>query len=67
MDDIPQHLSLNSRRFMDQFRVCIRSRYLVYKTEKTYCYWSHQFIRFHGYKHPREMSETEIDQFLRPL
>ncbi len=67
MDDIPQPLPINPTRFMDQLRVCIRSKQLAYKTEKTYCYWVHNFIRYHKYKHPEKMGDHEIDQFFKPL
>jgi integron integrase len=52
---------------MDQFRAFIRSKHMAYKTEKTYCRWVLQFIRFHNLKHPKEMGGTEIDQFLSSL
>ena len=52
---------------MDQFRVFIRSQHLAYKTEKTYCRWVVDFIRFHKMKHPREMGPQEIDSYLSYL
>lgn len=36
MDDIPKPLPSEPRRFMDQFRLFIRSKGLAYRTEKTY-------------------------------
>ena len=41
-------------------RVIRRSR----KTEKSYVDWVKQYFRFHGVRHPDEMGEAEIEQFL---
>ena len=52
---------------MDQFRTFIRSRQYAYRTEKTYCIWVKRFIRFHQYRHPKDMGEPEITAFLSHL
>jgi len=67
MDDIPLHIDHLSERFIDKFRLFIRSRNLAYATEKTYVGWVLQFIRFHKMKHPNEMGEKEIESFLSYL
>ncbi|WP_445364574.1 integron integrase [Microbulbifer sp. ANSA003] len=67
MDDIPIPLPQQPSRFMDRFRAFIRSRYLAYKTEKTYCFWVKDFIRFHGMQHPQDLGKSEIDQWLSHL
>ncbi len=67
MDDIRIPLKQNSTRFMDQFKAFIRSKQLAYKTEITYCTWVVRFIRYHNRRHPMEMREREIDQFLSHL
>ena len=67
MDDIPQPIPTNPTRFMDQLRVFIRSKHLAYRTEKTYCSWVLDYIRFHDKKHPKTMGMAEIDQFLSHL
>ncbi len=67
MDDIPLHIDHLSERFIDKFRLFIRSRNLAYATEKTYVGWVLQFIRFHNMKHPSEMGENEIESFLSYL
>lgn len=54
----------DSKRFMDRFRVFIRSLYYAFKTEKTYCYLVLAFIRFHNLKHPESMGNVEIEHFL---
>jgi len=67
MDDVRNPIQPNPPRFMDQFRLFIRTRHLAYKTEKTYCYWVLAYIRFHQKKHPQHMGATEIEQFLEHL
>jgi len=67
MDDVPPGLPANPTRFVDQFRACMRSRNMAYKTEKTYVTWVVRFIRFHRMRHPGEMSEKEVEAFLSNL
>ena len=54
-------------RLMDQVRDAIRLRHLSYATEKAYCSWIKRFILYQGKRHPREMGEKEISQFLTHL
>jgi hypothetical protein len=37
------------------------------RTERTYCDWIARVIRFHKLRHPREMSEREVAEFLTNL
>ncbi len=67
MDDIPPPLPANPVRFMDQFRACVRTRHLAYRTEKTYCGWVKDFIYFHQKRHPQEMGAIEVDAWLSYL
>ena len=55
------------KRFMDLVRERIRLRHLSYATEKHYVGWIHRFILFHGKRHPKDMGEEEIEQFLSHL
>ncbi|NHN39834.1 integron integrase [Pseudomaricurvus alcaniphilus] len=67
MDDIPGPLPLQPVKFMDKFRAFIRSRQLAYRTEKTYCNWVKDFIRFHKMARPESMGAAEVDQYLSYL
>lgn len=67
MDDIPSPLPDKPTRFMDQFRAFLRSRNLAYKTEQTYCLWIKRYIRFHEYKHPKDLCDDDITAFLSHL
>ncbi len=48
-------------------RETARLRHLSLFTEKHYLSWIRQFIRFHRKRHPREMGEVELEQFLSHL
>jgi hypothetical protein len=67
MDDIPIPLPDKPQRFMDQLRVFMRAKRLAYRTEKTYCTWILDFIRFHKRKHPESMGSDEVDAWLSHL
>lgn len=54
-------------KLLDQLRDEIRRRNLSLRTEKTYLHWNRRFILFHGKRHPKEMGEPEITQFLTHL
>ncbi|WP_160153103.1 integron integrase [Microbulbifer sp. ALW1] len=64
MDDIPTPLPARPTRFMDRFRAFMRSRHMAYKTEKTYCFWVKDFIRFHKMQRPDEMGTKHVDEWL---
>ena len=54
-------------RLLDQVRQAIRTRHYNYRTEKAYVGWIKRFIFFHNKRHPVEMGEAEIAQFLSAL
>lgn len=56
-----------STRLLDQCREQLR--YLLYnlRTEEAYLGWVKKFIRFHGLRHPRDMAQEEVEQFLTHL
>ena len=64
MDDIRPNLPDEPTRFMDQLRVFIRSKQLAYKTEKTYCTWIVDFIRYHNMQHPKNLGGIQLDEYL---
>jgi hypothetical protein len=59
--------SVAKPRLLDQIRQAIRTRHYSYMTEKAYVSWTKRFIFFHNKRHPAEMGETEIAQFLSAL
>jgi integron integrase len=54
-------------KLLDQVRQAIRARHYSDKTEKAYVHWIKRYIFFHNKRHPAEMSEKEIAQFLSSL
>lgn len=54
-------------KLLDQVRQAIRMRHYSPKTEESYVHWIKRFIFFHNKRHPAEMNEKEIAQFLSSL
>ena len=54
-------------KLLDQVRHAIRIRHYSPRTEETYVHWIKRFIFFHNKRHPAEMGEKEIAQFLSNL
>ena len=54
-------------RIEDRLREAIRERHYSLRTEEAYTMWYRQFVRFHQMRHPQEMGEEEITEFLRHL
>jgi integron integrase len=52
---------------MNQLQAALRSRHYSRRTEQAYCLWVRRFIRFHGLRHPAEMSGPEINAFVTHL
>lgn len=65
--DVRATIDPNSKRFMDRFRLFIRSDGLAYATEKTYCAWAMRFIKFNRYKSMSELDTAHINSFLSDL
>jgi len=54
-------------KLLDKMRQEIRRRNYSYSTEKRYSEWTKQYIRFHDNKHPNELQEKDIVDFLNHL
>jgi len=54
-------------RLLDVVSAALRARHYSPRTEKAYIGWIRRFILFHGKRHPREMAEPEIGEFLSTL
>jgi len=57
----------NKPKLLDQVRSAIRTRHYSIRTEEAYINWIKRFILFHNKRHPNEMGEREINQFLSYL
>lgn len=54
-------------KLLDQVRTVIRVKHFSLSTERSYVAWIRRFILFHHKKHPTEMAEPEIRQFISHL
>lgn len=54
-------------KHLDQVRDVIRRKHYSLRTERSYTDWIRRFILYHQKRHPRDMAEVEITQFLTHL
>ena len=54
-------------KLLDQVRHVIRKKHYSIRTEQAYTDWIKRFILFHGKKHPKDMGEQEISQYISYL
>jgi integron integrase len=54
-------------RLLDRVRLAVRHRHYSPRTERAYVHWIRRFILFHDKRHPDDMGEVEITQFLTSL
>jgi integron integrase len=55
------------KKLLERVRDATRLKHYSLRTERTYCDWIERFIRFHGMRHPAEMAEPEVGEFLTDL
>ena len=55
---------MGSSPFLNEVRASIRLRGMSLRTEKTYIYWIRNYIRYHNYRHPRDMGPDEVMKYL---
>ena len=56
--------SAGSPRLLDLLRQHIRLLHYSLRTEEAYVHWVRAFVRYHGLRHPSELSGPEIQAFL---
>ncbi len=54
-------------KLLDEVRTVMRLRHMSIRTEEAYVQWIKRFIMFHHKRHPQEMGEGEIRDFLAYL
>lgn len=52
------------KKLLDRVREAIRLKHYSYRTEESYVYWTRRYILFHNKRHPKDMSNKEIEAFL---
>ena len=58
---------MSSPRLLDQVRAVVRAKHFSLSTERAYVGWIRRFILFHNKRHPSELAEEEIRQFISHL
>jgi len=54
-------------RLLDQVRAALRARHYSRRTEEAYVGWVRRYILFHRKRHPAQMAESEVTEFLTAL
>lgn len=54
-------------RLYDRIVEVLRVRHYSRRTEQAYVHWIGRFIKFHRQRHPRELSEADVNRFLTDL
>jgi integrase-like protein len=58
---------VSSPKLLDRVRWHLRVKHYSIRTEQTYVDWIRRYILFHHKRHPNEMGEREITEFLTHL
>jgi integron integrase len=66
-DHIQKSPTIQKPKLLDQVRATIRTKHYSYRTEQSYVQWIRRFVLFHDKRHPRDMGEQEINEFLTHL
>ena len=51
-------------KLLDQVRDVIRKKHYSIRTEQAYVDWIRRYILFHKKRHPKDMGECEVAQFI---
>jgi len=54
-------------KLLDRVRDKIRTKRYSYRTEQQYVGWIRRYIRFHGTRHPAELSAPHVERLLTHL
>ncbi len=54
-------------KLLDQVRNTLRTKHYSRKTEQAYVHWIKRYILLYNKRHPKDMGEKEINQFLTHL
>ena len=63
----PEQSRGKGKKLLDRVRDACRVKHYSIRTERAYCNWIERFIRFHRMRHPAEMNEIEVGEFLTHL
>ncbi len=54
-------------KLLDQVRRACRTKHLSLSTEQAYVGWTRRYVRYHGLRHPGQLSEADVQAFLSYL
>jgi len=54
-------------RLLEQVALCCQRRHYSKRTAEAYVYWARRFAVFHGKRHPKELGEAHVREFLDSL
>ena len=60
-------MNMPPKKLLHQVRDRLRLKHYSIRTERSYTGWIKRYILFHNKKHPKDMGEREIEQFLTHL
>jgi len=60
-------MRMDKPKLLDQVREVCRRKHYSLRTEEAYVRWIRQFIIFHGKRHPNELGQQHVTQFLSHL
>jgi integron integrase len=63
----PRQTARQAPKLLVKVRRALRSRHYSKRTEDSYVSWIKRYIFFHKVRHPAEMAEAEVNQFLTHL
>src|SRR5438132_165948 len=66
-NSLPVPSAPHKTKLLDQVRDVVRRKHYSLRTEQAYTDWIRRFILYHGKRHPREMAEAEVTEFLTYL
>src|SRR5205823_5872604 len=64
---VPVASDRHKPKLLDQVRDVIRRKHYSIRTEQAYVDWIKRFIIYHNKRHPAEMADEEVAQFLTHL
>jgi len=64
---LPAAQEQSKPKLLDQIRQLMRLRHYSLRTEEAYVGWIRRYILFHGKRHPRELDDKHVSEFLSSL
>ena len=58
---------MSNSKLLNRVRAAVRARHYSTSTEEAYISWIRRYVHFHDLRHPSEMGEEQISQFLTDL